>query len=119
MDLPAWPVTQGIPFADNTLRCGTPVRVVDAEGRVLPSQSRCLATWREDRQFVKWLLVDFQADIRAGRSSDVFIEHGPGLKPGPPPRAPSHLGSSAHHVIVDASLASLRLAYQLPGSGWR
>ena len=87
MDLPAWPVTQGIPFADGALRCGTPVRVVDAAGRVLPSQSRCLATWREDRQFVKWLLVDFQADIRAGRSSDVFIEHGPGMEPGSPPRA--------------------------------
>lgn len=34
----AWPVTQGVPFADGELRRGRPVRIVSPEGHVLPAQ---------------------------------------------------------------------------------
>lgn len=73
----AWPVTQGIPFADGVLRRGVPVRVVDENGRPLPTQAKCLATWNKDLKFVKWLLVDFQADLLAGQTRQFFLEYGP------------------------------------------
>ena len=52
------PVTFGVPFADGVLEAGTPIRLRDATGKVLPVQTRCLATWQPDRRFVKWLLAD-------------------------------------------------------------
>jgi hypothetical protein len=63
-----WPITQGVPFADGELGRGAPVRVVEQDGRILPTQSSTLATWNSDLKYVKWLLVDFQCDsgIRNG-----------------------------------------------------
>ena len=66
VDRHAWPITQGVPFAEGELERGAPVRMVDTDGRVLPTQSTCLATWSKDLKYVKWLLVDFQCDLAAG-----------------------------------------------------
>ncbi|MDP6153998.1 MAG: glycoside hydrolase family 127 protein [Phycisphaeraceae bacterium] len=76
-----WPVTQGVPFADGQLQAGTPVRVVDEAGNARPTQSDVLATWHRDRKFVKWLLVDFQADFGAGPPENLFLEYGPDAAP--------------------------------------
>jgi len=87
VDYAAWPVTQGIPFGDGNLESGTPVRVVDERGRPIPTQTRCLATWNADRRYVKWLLVDFQADMPAGQTRQLSLEAGPDAEPpaGPEP----------------------------------
>ena len=58
------PVTFGLPFADGMLERGAPIRLLDSGGAVLPVQARCLATWKPDRRFVKWLLVDTVASWR-------------------------------------------------------
>ena len=84
VDRPAWPVTQGIAFADRTLERGMPVGVVDANGKSLPCQTCCLTTWDSDLRFVKWLLVDFQVDLPAGKSTDVFVEYGDHVEPALP-----------------------------------
>ena len=76
----SWPATQGIPFAEGELRRGDPVRIVTETGDVLPSQAICLATWRADLKHVKWLLVDFQADLPAGKTRSIFLEYGPGVE---------------------------------------
>ena len=70
----AWPITQGIPFADGELEPGATVCVVDVEGRPFPTQSTCLATWNRDMKYVKWLLVDFQADLKADETASFFLE---------------------------------------------
>jgi len=75
----AWPVTQGVPFADGELERGAPVRMVDAAGKVLPAQVIGLTTWDEDLRYVKWLLVDFQVDLAAGENREVFLEYGAGV----------------------------------------
>ena len=59
----AHPITFGIPFGDGVLERGTPVGIVDADGRALPVQTQCLTTWNKDGRFVKWLLVDMQAEF--------------------------------------------------------
>lgn len=84
VDRAGWPITQGVPFADGTLRRGAPVRVVDEDGAALPTQSTCLATWNKDFAWVKWLLVDFQCDLRASQTRELFLEHGDAVAPMPP-----------------------------------
>ncbi|MBI2951455.1 hypothetical protein HYY27_05135, partial [bacterium] len=68
-----WPITQGVPFAEGDLKKGAPVRVVDASGKALAAQSSCLGTWGKDLKDVKWLLVDFQADLRANQTEQFFL----------------------------------------------
>lgn len=80
----SWPVTQGIPFADGALAHDDPVRVVDENGQPLPTQAKCLATWDKDLRYVKWLLVDFQADLQAGKERQLFLEYGPEAVPPEP-----------------------------------
>ncbi len=75
----AWPVTQGVPFAEGGLERGAPVRLVTPEGESLPAQATCLTTWREDLKHVKWLLVDFQIDLAPDQTREVFLEYGPGV----------------------------------------
>lgn len=57
------PVTFGVPFAEGALERGRPVLVTELDGTPLPTQARCLATWRKDLRHVKWLLLDFAADL--------------------------------------------------------
>ncbi len=83
----AWPVTQGVPFADGELERGAPVRVVSETGQTIPTQSLCLTTWRDDLRFVKWLLVDFQIDLPEGGAQDVYIEYGPRVAAAEPEQA--------------------------------
>jgi len=70
---------------------GTPVRVVDETGKGLPTQSRPLATWREDLKYVKWLLVDFQLDLAPGGTRELFLEYGDDVEEVSP----------AHPVLID------------------
>ncbi|MDP7130692.1 MAG: hypothetical protein QF437_09395, partial [Planctomycetota bacterium] len=71
------PITQGIPFPDEELERGAPVRVVNSDGHRLPTQYTCLATWNSDLKYVKWLLIDFQPPD----TQDVFLEYGNGVEP--------------------------------------
>lgn len=77
---PSWPITQGVPFPDKELERGTSVRIVDGDGNPLPTQSTCLTTWDKDMRYVKWLLLDFQANIKGGSTSQFFLEYGPDIK---------------------------------------
>lgn len=61
-----WPVTQGVPFGRGELPVGQPVALYDDAGHAQPVQTRVLATWSAERAFVKWLLVDFLADLEPG-----------------------------------------------------
>jgi hypothetical protein len=71
-----WPVTQGVPFPDGELPTSTPVAVRAPDGRLLPTQASCLATWGPDRSYVKWLLIDFRADATTDTSSPYVLEYG-------------------------------------------
>ena len=83
VDRTAWPITQGIPFADGELERGDPVRVVNAKGQILPTQSMCTAAWSKNLSYIKWLLVDFQADLASGAKETFFLEYGAGGGRGP------------------------------------
>jgi len=63
-----WPATGGVPIPDGALAISDieKCRVVDADGNCVQAQFRVLATWAENRRFVRWLLVDTQAHSRDG-----------------------------------------------------
>ncbi|MSS70529.1 MAG: hypothetical protein EXS64_03470 [Candidatus Latescibacteria bacterium] len=106
-----WPITQGVPFADGDLEKGAPVRVVDGSGKALPTQSSCMATWNKDLKYVKWLLVDFQADLRADQTEQFFLEYGPGVE-WVEPEAGIRVERSDERIRVDTG--TLRLDFRVP-----
>ena len=57
----AWPVTSGVPFAQGELRDARRLRVLDADGRPLPSWASTSATWPDGS--IRWALLDLQTDI--------------------------------------------------------
>src|SRR5262249_56704162 len=124
----AWPVTQGVPFAGRELERGAPVRIVEADGRALPTQAVYLATWNPDLKYVKWLLVDFQCDLAPGEKRDLFLEYGPGVQ-SPAPVQPVKLTREQDSLLIDTG--ALRLTIRKgsadflaacsvkSGDGWR
>ena len=103
-----WALTQGVPFAKGHLRVDQPVRVVTADGRALPTQATCLATWSPQGAFVRWLLVDFQADVPADGTHDFVLETGPEAEP-PPPARPVVLEAFDDGAAIGLSTGALRL----------
>ena len=97
------PVSFGVPFADGILERGTPIRLRDAAGSVLPVQTKCLATWRQDRRFVKWLLVDTSSSAH-----DLTIEW-PGDQEPLPEAERIRVGRQDGEIHVDTGPLRLRL----------
>ena len=102
----SWPVTQGIPFADGEFALEYGARVVDAAGEPRPTQCAPLATWSSDLRFVRWLLVDFQADVRPGEEQELFLEYGPGVEA---PPCPTPISIEEEGELVRVSTGTLQV----------
>lgn len=59
----AWPVRVGVPFAQSVLARDHTVSLSSPEGAAVAAQTHVMGTWLDGS--VKWLLVDFQADVPA------------------------------------------------------
>ena len=111
VDYDSAPVTFGVPFADGVLEAGTPIRLRDATGKVLPVQTRCLATWQPDRRFVKWLLADTSAamgDAGASPVQELTVEWPGDAEPGPE-RERVRIERRDDALLVDTGVLRLRL----------
>jgi len=128
VDRKNWPITQGVPFAESELERGAPLRVVDGDGTVLPTQSTCLATWSRDLRYVKWLLVDFQCDLARGQTRDMFLEYGDGVEASQPD-SPVAVSGRDGRIWIDTGALRLELRRGAPdflagcfvktSDGWR
>lgn len=110
IDRVAWPITQGVPFADGELRRGAPVSVVDEDGHRLPTQATCLATWNRDCAWAKWLLVDFACDLAAGETRRLFLEYGDGVAT-PAPERPITVVREGRRTRIDTGTLRLDLRH--------
>ena len=63
----SWPVTSGIPFASGALLDANRSVLISADNRELPLQTEVLSRWQDGS--VRWLLLDFAVDLRAGEHS--------------------------------------------------
>jgi len=70
----SWPVTVGMPFPQGELHTPDNARVLAPANREAPSQLRVLAVWPDGS--VKWLLVDFQADVQSNRQAIYRLDYG-------------------------------------------
>lgn len=74
VDLSATPVTSGVPFPRGALRSVDNVRLL-RDGVEVPAQFRVTGRW-EPGPSVRWLLVDFQADVDADSRQSYTLEYG-------------------------------------------
>ncbi len=63
-----WPVRLGVPFAQGVLPREATIELIAPDGKPVLAQIATMATWLDGS--LKWLLVDFQADVPA--DSHVF-----------------------------------------------
>lgn len=78
------PITNGVPFAQGELGDASHVRLLDGAGREVPLQAKTTMRWRDGS--IKWLLLDFQADLPAGQTSDYYVEYGFAVRRAEPDR---------------------------------
>jgi len=76
VDRDGWPVTGGVPFGRGELTDVADVELRDADGVPVRLQREPLARWPDGS--VKWLLVDFFADARAGQAARYTLGNGQG-----------------------------------------
>jgi hypothetical protein len=83
-DLDAMPVTRGVPLARGVLRDATNGLLRDEAGNVVPCAARALAFWPDGS--IKWLLLDFQARLKAGSGAKyrLTLDRQPPAPPAPP-----------------------------------
>ncbi len=67
-----WPVTRGIPFRKGMVFNPDTVTLRNQPGELLPVQLKPLLFWDDDS--IKWLLVDFQANLPAQSTVDYQLE---------------------------------------------
>ncbi len=68
------PITFGLPIPRGGLYDLANLRVLSPTGREAPAQFTATAFWPDDS--LKWVLVDFQADLKAGQEADYTVELG-------------------------------------------
>lgn len=69
-----WPVSGGVPFARGELTDPARVELRDGHGTRLQTQCMPLARWEDGS--VKWLLVDFFADIEPSTTGRYVLQYG-------------------------------------------
>lgn len=73
-----WPVTSGIPLAQGVLRDDQAAALFDAAGGEMPLQTETLARWPDGS--IRWLLLDFQIDLKAKESRTLVLRYGPAVR---------------------------------------
>lgn len=78
-----WPVCFGVPLPIGELVSADQVRLLDPQDREIPGQFQPTGYWADGT--VKWLTVDFQADVGPGRRVAYVLEYGNDVRPRPFP----------------------------------
>ena len=97
----AWPATVGVPLPRGRVRSPEAVWLAKPDGRPAPLQTRALERWPDGS--VRWLLVDFLADVAARRQATYTLRDG---TPPKGPRAPelTTKGRGGTHVVDAGAL---------------
>ncbi|MFZ5878828.1 MAG: hypothetical protein ACOY0R_05645, partial [Chloroflexota bacterium] len=75
------PVTWGVPLAESFgVTSASQLQVTDAQGNAIPAQFSVLARWGgapgDETKPIKWVLVDFQANLAANASAVYHLKNG-------------------------------------------
>jgi|APSaa5957512622_1039677.scaffolds.fasta_scaffold02428_3 hypothetical protein len=81
IDRPNHPVTMGVPFPQGALASPENLRI-EASDQQIPLQTRTMLTWPDGS--VKWVLLDFQTDLKSGEKNSCHLFYGDGVESAPP-----------------------------------
>lgn len=116
--LTAWPVASGLPLPKGALDSVGHIRLFGPDRRERPVQAQSLARWPDGS--LKWVLVNFRADLPARSSADYTLEFGVKIKP-----ADSSTGLTVEERADGAAIVTgpLRIEISkaevgLPGKVW-
>ncbi len=106
------PVTSGVPLPREAgITDPASLRLVDAAGEPLPAQFTPLARWGgapdDSAAPIRWLLIDFQADVDPQGTEHYFLQGG---GPGPAPPAALTLTDDADALTVDTGAAQFSIS---------
>ncbi|HUS81581.1 MAG TPA: fibronectin type III domain-containing protein, partial [Armatimonadota bacterium] len=99
-------VTQGVPFPQGVLGGADHVRMLDAAGDEVPAQVAVTSRWPDDS--VKWVLADFQADLRESGKASYALEFGTQVTRAPVPH-PIQVTEADDAITVDTGALRARL----------
>ena len=111
----AWPITAGIPFGQGMLvveDVEAHSRVLGANGKELPCQTRVVATWTDAQRYARWVHFDFQGDLEADEGADFFVEFGTQVQRSAPSGPPLASVAADGSIVVQTG----PLAMALPAS---
>jgi hypothetical protein len=100
------PVTSGIPFPKGGLPSTASVRLEDATGLPVPLQTTAQAHWSDGS--VKWLLLDFQADLPASEPAAYTVHTG--VSGGPSHPNPVLVDDTPDQVTITTGVATFRIS---------
>ena len=106
INLQRFPLTTGIPFAKGALGPDTPVAICDETGQALPLQTSVMET--HDDGSVRWMLLDFQADLPSLEVSKHTLKLGQ-KSPEPPASQRIEAKEDGDSLIVDNGLLKIEL----------
>ncbi|MBN1442936.1 MAG: hypothetical protein JXA90_09510, partial [Planctomycetes bacterium] len=127
-DIDAFPITRGVPLAQGVLpgtdaadaagrdpdaRGVSDVALLDEEGRPVPCAARALAFW-PDRS-VKWLLLDFQARLRADAGAKLTLLVGARARRAPMRPDADRAGGGPRSAAMSASAPRTLEVSEAPG----
>lgn len=97
-------MTLGVPLPRGAARDATGWVIRDADGRIIPAQTRALEAWPDGS--IRWLLVDSQVDVPQGGGSRLTLE--PSVS-APPPASSLRVERGANELVIDTGAAKFRL----------
>ena len=106
------PVTAGVPFPEGALVDGANVRLIDENGGEQPLQTEALGRWRDGS--IKWLLVDFQTDVKANANRTWALQFGGDVQPVVPGER-IEITQGEEVILVDAETLRFEVPRQRRG----
>ena len=73
-----YPLTRGVPLPQGAVLQASHLSLQDAQGRDVPLQLRVLGRWPDGS--AKWVLLDFQANVEAGKEAVYTLQYTEGQK---------------------------------------
>ena len=107
IDRVAWPVTNGIPFPKGVVKNEQQVALFDASGKEVPLQTTVLSRYWEADSSIRWLLLDFQAEVPARGTAYYTVRYGKNVTRH---RFPSELSVVKLDDVVNINTGMLRFS---------
>lgn len=98
------PVTSGVPLPLGEIKSADQLQIVTAGGGQMPAQFLALAWWPD--KSIRWVLCDFQADVKAGGSNRYYLVSQPARKS----KSLLNLQETKQAVTVDTGAMRFRVS---------